>query len=550
MYRVLIIDDEAIIVDGLYELFQEVEHVELELYRAYSSREALELLDRLKMDVIFSDIRMPGLSGLELHEINKVKWPRCKVIFVTGYTDFEYVQTAIRNGSIDFILKTEGDEKVLQALDKAIASLTTELEADKFMEKAKRQMRLVLPMLQKDYLLGLIDGDRAPGTGRLRERFEELEISLDSEKPLLLLAGRIDEWPSHLSKTDKTLLLYAMENIIEEYFDRIRIAFVPYGMSKFCVLLQPSRDDWEIGGPALSEQLVSFIHGSIGSIQSTCKELLKLPISLIFSGNLLEWQRVAAKFADLTGSLYSGVGLGKEALLTEGIIHPPQYGGLPDDDHKLHHWIKGIRHLETYLESGQKDEYFKFFREMMQACSKYPVGQELRSEIYFSTALQLLRYFNRSAHRISGDIAVDKLMDFWGHSSWNEAMQYLGNTAELMFERKIKDQDERSEEIVTRLHQYINDHLDSELSLTKLAEVVYLNPVYLSRFYKQITGSGLSEYLTQARLQKAKELLRDTNYKIQDITGLVGFDSAAYFSRFFKKETNVTPQEYRDSSKI
>lgn len=61
---------------------------------------------------------------------------------------------------------------------------------------------------------------------------------------------------------------------------------------------------------------------------------------------------------------------------------------------------------------------------------------------------------------------------------------------------------------MARLHQYIEDYLDSELSLTKLAEVVYLNPVYLSRFYKQVTVNGLSEYVTQARLRKAKELLK------------------------------------------
>jgi two-component system response regulator YesN len=89
--------------------------------------------------------------------------------------------------------------------------------------------------------------------------------------------------------------------------------------------------------------------------------------------------------------------------------------------------------------------------------------------------------------------------------------------------------------------------LSEDLSLTKLGELVYLNPVYLSRLYKQTTGIGLSEYVTQVRLDKANVLLKETNMKIQDIAAAVGFESAAYFSRFFKKEMHVTPNEYRES---
>jgi two-component system response regulator YesN len=87
------------------------------------------------------------------------------------------------------------------------------------------------------------------------------------------------------------------------------------------------------------------------------------------------------------------------------------------------------------------------------------------------------------------------------------------------------------------------------VSLVKLAELVYLNPAYLSRVYKQITGTNISDYIYNTRLSKAKKILRESNSKVQEIALAVGFESVAYFIRSFKKSTGMTPQEYRENLK-
>ncbi|QHT63047.1 helix-turn-helix transcriptional regulator [Paenibacillus lycopersici] len=89
--------------------------------------------------------------------------------------------------------------------------------------------------------------------------------------------------------------------------------------------------------------------------------------------------------------------------------------------------------------------------------------------------------------------------------------------------------------------------LDGDLSLPRLADVVYLNPVYLSRLYKQKTGIGLSDYIVNAKIAKAKELLAEAKWKVHEIAAKVGYDSTPSFTRFFKRQTNLSPQEYRDS---
>lgn len=102
--------------------------------------------------------------------------------------------------------------------------------------------------------------------------------------------------------------------------------------------------------------------------------------------------------------------------------------------------------------------------------------------------------------------------------------------------------------MVYTLHQYIAVHLSEDLSVNALAEKVYLNPVYLSRAYKQATGEKLSEYILVRRLERAKQLLQQPEKKISEIGYLIGLDSAAHFSRVFKKYTGLSPQEYREAS--
>ncbi|MBW7462077.1 response regulator, partial [Paenibacillus sepulcri] len=120
MYNLLIVDDEPRIVSGLYEQFLDWKPEELNVYRAYSPLEALAILTGSKMDIVLTDIHMPGMSGIELQQKIHERWPRCKVIFLTGYSDFDYIQSAMRNGGMDYILKVEGDEPILAAVGRAI----------------------------------------------------------------------------------------------------------------------------------------------------------------------------------------------------------------------------------------------------------------------------------------------------------------------------------------------------------------------------------------------------------------------------------------------
>jgi len=118
-----------------------------------------------------------------------------------------------------------------------------------------------------------------------------------------------------------------------------------------------------------------------------------------------------------------------------------------------------------------------------------------------------------------------------------------------IFDIQETEQDIRTQDIINKVKYYVNENINNpdEINLTRISELVYLNQSYLSRLFKQVTGVNFSDYVSEVRVKKAKELLEINDIKIKDIAQAIGFSSATNFARFFKKHTGVTPQEYKNS---
>ncbi|UJF31407.1 response regulator [Paenibacillus hexagrammi] len=102
MYRMLIVDDEEIITDGLFGVFSQL-NLGLDVYKAYSGLEALDLMRSTRVDIVLSDIRMPGMDGLKLMQTIRSNWEHCKIIFLTGYNDFDYIYQAIQTPGVSYL---------------------------------------------------------------------------------------------------------------------------------------------------------------------------------------------------------------------------------------------------------------------------------------------------------------------------------------------------------------------------------------------------------------------------------------------------------------
>ncbi|SDX57946.1 two-component system, response regulator YesN [Paenibacillus sp. CF384] len=538
MHRLLIVDDEPYIVSSLKELFEEAEHLELDIYCAGSAMDAIARLEQTRIDIVLSDIRMPGMTGLELLAHIRRRWPACKVIFLSGHNEFSYVQEALRQGSAGYLLKTDDEEEIVLAVANVIAGMNGEQHAQVSIEKAQLRMRQAQPLLQRGFLTELAEGELLADDATRAKRFQELELGLRADRPFMLVIGRVDRWDEKYSAMDKELLLYAVQNIAEEVVSHAG-AFVP-------VMSDRSRFFWfiQVGGSEVDGEVPArFVQESLDFIQNQCESLLSVPISLASTEQEIAWDELPDYYGRLNRLLIRGLGQGDRMLLYEKQEEDP------DSETSISRWHSELNQLGTLLDSGNREAFLQLLESILGRTAGRSYG--IVQETYYMIATLLLSNMNRWGvyEAVSNKLPINRLLHLDGHVSWQVAGDYLKRTAEVIFALLDQDKSAKSNEVVDQLHGYIHEHIEGDLSLSRLADLVGLNSSYLCRLYKQLTGSGLSEYITELKLTKAKELLRDPQLKIGEVALRIGLDPG-YFSRYFKKMTTLSPQEYREKAAI
>jgi two-component system, response regulator YesN len=446
MYRLLIVDDEPVIVNGLVQLFQEQTRLELDVCKAYSAKEALEIAMRVKLDILVSDIRMPHKNGLQLIDEITYYWPHCRIIFLTGYSEFDYVHEALRKNVDNYILKTEGIDPIFQAVQVASSKLDEENRRRIQAEKAKVHFQIAEPLLKRELIRKVLNGEAARSL-LSESRYEEVEFCIDVGQPAFFILGRIDG--ASESKT-KDVAHAVQMTFINDLPNSFACEHVILDDALQVWLLQPDvelRDRFR--GDAQENELhwhgvMSYMRGILELVQNECEELLGVHVSFGISGNLQDqWDTSGQQLDILRSMLQSRAALGQNMVIVN---------------------IEKAKELE---ETNQDYDRFK--------------------------------------------------------------------------------QDDMKFDVIDRIHKYIMEHLSGDVSLTAIAEEVHFNPSYLSRYYKQLTGHNLLEYIQAKKLEGALHLMLHTNMKLQEIATRLGFESPSYFTTFFKKKMGVSPQEYRNT---
>ncbi|MBD7969518.1 response regulator transcription factor [Paenibacillus gallinarum] len=537
MYRLLIVDDEEIITDGLYEVLQRFKPEMLDIYKAYSAKEALKWMSRSRIDIVLTDIRMPGMSGLDMSQEILTHWPRCKIVFLTGFSEFDYAYQAIQLPNARYLLKTEGYEKVTQTVLEVVQELDQDIQTRQLIEKSQEQIGTLQLMAQGDYIRQLLQEshvvmDRADF---LAEDFKELGIALDPNAPVILALGRLffAEGTGYL---EKSRLLTSVRMIWDSFmFEKSSSIGTIDKHGDLLWLLQPSYEEQD------SFHLVRFMEGTLELIQEACQSSLSLTLNFTLSGRACDWTQVTSQYDRLRQLQQLKIGNGISMILVDRTEASDDLV-LKDVSYISHR----IERLEAHLESGKATEFMDELNELTVTLLQTSGSVQKALEGYYAAALVLFSHINRMGlHSQMGNI--NKLMQLDGHASMKEGFLYLEKIAEMIFQFKNKDERDRATQVIEHICQYIEENLNEDLSLVRLAELHFFNPSYLSRFFKQEYGINLSEYIDKCRTRKAKELLRNHELKVRDVSISVGYEAAHSFTRFFKKMTGITPQEFRDS---
>ncbi|MFD0671109.1 helix-turn-helix domain-containing protein [Cohnella sp. GCM10027633] len=541
MYRMLIVDDEKLIVDGLFEMLLEQEGDRLSLYKASSAREALAVLGDRKIDILMSDIKMPKMTGLELGDIVRQSWPECRIIYLTGFDDFHYIHHAVKNGAQNFVLKSEGDDQILSSVRQAIDDLEARTEMNSLLIKANDIRRQQIAHHRSMYFTDLLE-DQLPENEMTESAFGTLGLTIDASKRIWLVIGRLDTDGNAIRIKDKDILFAALASVCGRFLSPfIRFDHVVYSRELFVIFFQPAEE-----ANMSDDRIRSFVEGSFETISQTADKSTGYTFSFAIGAKAMRLNEVPIQFAKLHGLLSHFYGekqiIVKErnmSFLMEGILQADSRG-------QVELYLKKASLLDTYLETGRRNEVQQVLSEL-RALALQPANRDRFLEMHYATVLRFMTVVNNYGLRRFSSIQeqIDRLLQPAINGSIEDAIKALERLAVTLGDYYTANALKMRGDAIETVKSYIDGNLSEDLSLPRLAELVHLNPDYMARLFKQSEKCTLTEYIGMLRIQKAKERLSDQHVLVQDIAKELGFSTAGYFSRFFKKETGMTPQEYR-----
>ncbi|XID93136.1 response regulator [Paenibacillaceae bacterium WGS1546] len=513
MRKVMVVDDEKWVRRGLIQSIP-WERLGLQLAgEAADGQDAYEMALEHKPDLLFLDMRMPGLDGKELLALLDAELPELLTIVVSGYSDFEYTKQAIRHRAFDYLLKPVKKEELADVLDKAVKEL----------DRREEERLKTAEVRQSD--------------GWFRDLLLERAEAPDSWAGLsaAVFVAQADRYGEDGGDAGRLRSL-------REKLDRER-AF--YFGGEWGLALSPAPDGGpETVGAVAARSLPSGeLNRLLAAVQAELKRLDGVGRSIgVSEEGSAEANRLRRAFSQAQAAL-AGRRLGaKEALLFAGSSEVAAPAAEPYPQKREQAFLLA-------LQMGSREEAWREFDLLMASvCGESAtVDRMQQGAILLVHALERqLRANDSSLEIVCGKHSLELTEALRRRVDPDSVRALFADeiipAALAAAERQGATQGER---IVREVLKLIETHFDQPLSLQHIAESRFVNPDYLSRLFKKTTGHSFVDYLTNTRIRKAMELMRVPAYKNYEIARKVGYEDYRYFSQIFKKKTGKTIGDFR-----
>ncbi|MDF2645445.1 MAG: response regulator [Paenibacillus sp.] len=520
MLKVMLVDDEVYVRKGLLGLI-DWENIGYRVsHEADNGQDALRLIACEQPDVVITDIRMPILDGLKLIEEVKIRnISPCKFIILSGYNDFSYAQSAIRFGVSDYILKPI-DEDELEVILRKLAGQIRQ-ERSQQMSYGRQTLQDLFEQVARgehaEYELEELSRKvRAPKGTLFRYGIVELNAGCSADKE-----SSIDE-ESAVKEALHSLLGEAPEWVV-----KLR--------NHQCAMM-------------ITSTMLQLFGGSLERFAEALKNLLvrrlQIEINLYIGKGVKEMSLLGTSVQSVTDSLqYKYVKSLKGLLIHESIQNVTL--SYVEPDAIVFHTIK---------EAVEEQEIQQLTASIQRLFT------EMEVKLLAKDAIRTI--INRYVHAILGTLQhlqgrTDLLLTLKPMLNWdNYALSY--NELQSLFTAFMTESSHmieqlRGEQIKGNIHKiksYIEHHYQESINLKSIAAVFYMNPVYVGQLFKKKYGMYFNEFLLSIRIAEAKKLLRQTDLRIYEIAGKVGFNNADYFVAQFEKLEGMPPSEYRKQQLI
>ena len=524
-YHMLIVDDEPLILAGLVGMVKKRFEGKFLVYQADCADEALKIFRNVRVDLLMTDIQMPGMNGLDMAKIVSEEWPDCLTVFLTGHSEFEYARRAVQGRNIAYVLKLDGDNAISEVIMQAYSRLEIEYSEKSRLLRMTESWKETLPLLRQECIRQVVSGEwSASERERLVQKMKTAWPEFDPQGEFLMaLVCMLPDQDMEVCGQIQSIFQENLKGAFQICTARVfRRAFLILAQAAD---LRPLR-------------MKGFMEIALSMSE---RMGMKAPQAYLFQDRL-KLDELRSAFPVLGRKRFEvegegGVFLcGNDALLSE-------YTWREESP------VMGTFEVEKISDSlmyGKEADYMEVVRKIRDRIGEEHSEQAMTVYITLASLLMqaLLNYLPRE-NSVLSCVDMEKVANYSEHRNFREACFYLESIAEKYFAKREDVHTDADAAIVHKVNSYILEHLEEDFSIPKLGEIVGLHPSYLSRIYKKVTNQSPGQYITALRLNMAKELLRDPAMKIQTVAEKSGLNTASYFTHFFKKHTGMTPQEYR-----
>lgn len=547
MVKVYLVEDEIIIRQSIKNSIDwEKEGYEF-VGDASDGELALPVILKEKPDILITDIRMPFMDGLELSRMVKAELPDIKIVILSGYDDFEYAKQAIKIGVAEYLLKPVSSAVLLEHLSEIAEKVRDEREDLALKKVYYQEMQENEEFIKMKFLGELISGKMSLADAM--EKGKRFHMNLSGPFYRIILFKFIQEDRVKAGQSEDLARAYAA---VGNYVDGLKDAFrFQRGVEGWAFLLTSVEEDMEAQTERFIEGLKEVIapfealtwFGGIGSEAARLRELR-------YSFREAD-KAFAGRFVQEPNQIISVEQLNYEQLDNE--FDANIFGEINQFD----------QIITRFLSSGSREEVESFVGALFTEISEdhfrsLMIRQYIIMDIY-ATVLAFCKKLRKDTGA-DGEAAgqMESLREneeilkraVSTAESVDDIKAYIGTLLDHAIELRNTVSGRRYSDIIQTAKKRIEqDYMSEDISLNSVAAEVCMSPSYFSSVFSKEMGKTFIEYLTEVRMEKAKQYLACSSMKTSEISYEVGYKDPHYFSYIFKKTQGCTPKEYRAARK-
>ena len=536
-HNILIVDDEQLIRQGLRARIEYLGIDVDEIFEAENGLMALRLQEEHPIDVVITDIRMPDMDGLELIQEMQKKNNQIKFVVLSGYAEFSYAETAIRLGVKAYLLKPVSNDDLKAAFDKAYkemeqtASVRQEVQMKKRMDREKQ-------VYQQEKALNAL--------------FSSQEAGAVTREQLCKLCGYDEKmWAGGA----ESVLYLAILHINKESFEHQRFRPVDHELVRFMIRIIFE----EIQAPCekLLVNSLSDTRQMYGIFIGDDKKKLRMEVERIYMRMRSVLEKKMGIYLTIGVSRCRSQLEGKETsearqALKQRIIYGKANIYFYEDIRILGEQefpVSQLHLLEQYIEQNEIFKVKNLVQEIFSEELVKKYGSAYLRIMWIRILNLLLHHYERRGRNAA---EIEKMLQNYNLLDRIQSLQEIRQkiiemVMECVSTESVADANARSK--IQMAIGYIQEHFAENLTVNVLAEHYGMSPNYFSSMFKKEMSRSAVNYITELRINQARELLYHSELSVVDISKKVGYEDSQYFFRVFKKYLGMTPLQYREESR-